>query len=102
MKNELNDAWAKRVKDDNAAIKEIADRFYGGETELSDGARVALSLRERAKMHGCYVAASWEYDHSMFFGEIVKHEENSGHFGHGDHRAACSGHFRLQQQHHLR
>ena len=73
MKNELNDAWDARVKDDNEAIKETADRFYGGETELLDSERVALSLPERAKIHGCYVAASWQYDHSVFFGEIVKH-----------------------------
>ena len=73
MKNELNDAWDKRVEDDQAATKEIADRFYGGETELSPGEQVERSLQERAKIHGCYVAASWEYDYSVFFGEIMKH-----------------------------
>ena len=73
MKNELNDAWDKRVKDDNAAIKEIADRFYGGETELSPRERVQMSLQDRAKIHGCYVAASWEYDYSQHLGGIMKH-----------------------------
>ncbi len=73
MKNELNDAWDKRVEDDNAAIKEIADRFYGGETEFPPEERVKLSLQERAKIHGCYVAASWEYDYSVHVGAIMEH-----------------------------
>ena len=73
MKNELNDAWDKQVEDDKAAVKEIADRFYGGETEFSSAARVQMSLRERAKIHGCYIAASWEYDYSVHLGEITKH-----------------------------
>lgn len=73
MKNELNDAWDKQVEDDNAAIKKIADRLYGGETDLSSEERVEMSLQERAKIHGCYIAASWEYDYSALFGEIVKH-----------------------------
>ena len=77
MKNELSEAWDARVEEDNAAIKEIADKFYGDETVLSDEENVALSLQERAKVHGCYVAASWEYDHSVFFGEIVKHTDLS-------------------------
>lgn len=77
MKNELHEAWEERVKDDNAAIKEITDRLYGGETMLSDEERVGLSLRERAKIHGCHVAASWEYDYSVFFGAIIEHTDMS-------------------------
>ncbi|KKL20455.1 hypothetical protein LCGC14_2455300 [marine sediment metagenome] len=73
MKNELNDAWDKRVEDDNAAIKEIANRLYGGETDLSSVENVQLSLQERAKLHGCMAAASWEYDYATFLGEIAKH-----------------------------
>ena len=73
MKNELNDAWDTRVTDDNAAIKEIADKFYGGDTEFSTEERVQMSLQERAKIHGCHIAASWEYDYSALFGEITKH-----------------------------
>ena len=73
MKNELAEAWDERVAEDNAAIKEIADKFYGGETDLLPELRVELSLQDRAVIHGCHVAASWEYDHSKFFEEVVKH-----------------------------
>jgi len=73
MKNELNDAWDERVAADNAAIKEIADRFYDGDTEFPPEERVKLSLRERAKIHGCHTAASWEYDYSALYEELTKH-----------------------------
>ena len=73
MKNELQEAWEERVAADNAAITEITDKFYGSNTELSEEERVALSLRERAKIHGCHVAATWEYDFSMYVGAIQEH-----------------------------
>ena len=73
MKNELDDAWNERVEADNAAVKEIADRLYDGNTHLTSEENVQLSLQERAKIHGCVAAASWEYDYSVFLGEIVKH-----------------------------
>ena len=73
MKNELSEAWDKRIEDDNAALKEIADRFYGDETDLPSGEKVKQSLQERARIHGCYLAASWEYDYCGLFGEVAKH-----------------------------
>ena len=73
MKNELNDAWDKQVKVDNAIIKETADKFYGGETEFPSGERVKMSLPKRAKIHGCHIAAMWDYDYSVHIGEIMKH-----------------------------
>ena len=73
MKNELAEAWEERVAEDNAAIKELADKFYDGETDLLPELRVELSLQERAEIHGCCVAASWVYDHSHFFEQVVKH-----------------------------
>ncbi|KKL75566.1 hypothetical protein LCGC14_2053620 [marine sediment metagenome] len=73
MKNELDDAWGKRVEDDKAAVEEIANRFYGRETEFSSEELVQMSLQERAKIHGCHVAASWEYDYSHHLGTIMEH-----------------------------
>ena len=73
MKNELSEAWDKRVEDDNTTIKEIADKFYGGETDSPSEERVKQSLQERARIHGCCLAASWRYDYSVLIGELMKH-----------------------------
>ena len=73
MSDELREAWDERHKIDAAAIKEIADKIWGSTIEPPEEEVVKMSLPERAKMHGCYLAAQWEYDYNVFLSAVAEH-----------------------------